>query len=371
MRVIIVGGGIAGLSTAWSLQKSGAQVTLLEQGPLPNPLASSVDDHRLIRYPYGTRLGFTRMVGEAYAAWDEMWADLGERHYVETGTLVLGGPSNADNSATIDTLAEVGLRAGHEVEWLTEADLARDYPLLEDAAIATGGYRLKSGGALRCGRIVQALARHLAFTGLDIRPNSPVIGVDPGRGEVTLASGERLSGDAVVVAAGAWVTKLLPELGARVTPSRQLIVYVAPPAETVAIWQRMPMMLNIGENNAGYYLVPPIPGTGMKIGDHRFSRQGDPDGPRTATLAEARAVVEQCRGHIRNLDGYRIIEPKVCFYTVEPRESFVFHQQDKLLAVSACSGHGFKFGSVIGKAAASLIQGQRSLAEVNAWAKGD
>ena len=54
MRVIIVGGGIAGLSTAWALQKSGVQVTLLEQGPLPNPLASSVDDHRLIRYPYGT-----------------------------------------------------------------------------------------------------------------------------------------------------------------------------------------------------------------------------------------------------------------------------------------------------------------------------
>lgn len=371
MRVIIIGGGIMGLSTAWALQKSGAEILLLEQGPLPNPVGSSVDDHRLIRYPYGTRLGFTRMVGEAYAAWDELWADLGERHYVETGTLVLGGPDNADNRATVETLAKVGLRVGHEVEWLTESDLARDYPLLETAAIATGGFRLTSGGALRCGRIVQALARHLAFTGLDIRPNSPVIGIDPALGEVTLASGERLRGESIVVAAGAWVTKLLPQLAARVTPSRQLIVYVAPPAETIAAWQRMPMMLNISENNAGYYLVPPIPGTGLKIGDHRFSRQGDPDGARTATLEEARAVVEQCRGHIRNLDGYRIIEPKVCFYTVEPRESFVFHQQERLVAVSACSGHGFKFGAIIGKAAAALVQEQRSLADVTAWAAGD
>lgn len=369
MRVIIVGGGIAGLSTAWSLQKSGAQVTLLEQGPLPNPLASSVDDHRLIRYPYGTRLGFTRMVGEAYAAWDEMWADLGERHYVETGTLVLGGPTDLHNKATVETLEAVGL--GGAVTWLTEAELARDYPLLEEAAIATGGFRLKSGGALRCGRIVQALARHLGFIGADLRPHSQVVDVDPVLGQVTLSDGTRLTADAVVVTAGAWVTKLLPGLAATVTPSRQVIVYVAPPPETIATWQRMPMLLNIGENNAGFYLVPPIPGTGLKIGDHRFSRTGDPDAPRTATLAEARAVLEQCRGQIRDLDAYRILEPKACFYTVEPRESFVFHQQDKLLAVSACSGHGFKFGSVIGKAAAALVLGQRSLANVDAWATGD
>jgi glycine/D-amino acid oxidase-like deaminating enzyme len=64
-----------------------------------------------------------------------MWADLGERHYVETGTLVLGGPTNAYNKATVATLAE----AGHSVDWLTEAELARDYPLLEEAAITTGG----------------------------------------------------------------------------------------------------------------------------------------------------------------------------------------------------------------------------------------
>ena len=370
MRVIIVGGGIAGLATAWALHKTGAQITLLEQGSLPNPLGTSVDDHRLIRYPYSTKLGFTRMVGEAYAAWTELWADLGETHYVETGTLVLGGPGNAQNAATVATLERAGLRVGEDIEWLTADTLARDYPLLEEAAVADGGYRLKTGGALRCGRIVQALARHLAFIGLDIRPNTPVTAVDPTAGRVSLADGSQLSADAVVVAAGAWVTKLLPGLAARVTPSRQLIVYVAPPPETVAQWQRMPMMLSIDEGNAGFYLVPPIPGTGMKIGDHRFSRTGDPAAPRVFTAEEARAVVEQCRGQIRNLDAYRIIEPKVCFYTVEPDEAFVFHQEDKLLAVSACSGHGFKFGSVIGKAAADLLTGKRTLAEVSLWARG-
>ena len=55
MKAIIVGGGVMGLGTAWGLVREGHQVELFEQGALPNPLASSVDEHRLIRHPYGDR----------------------------------------------------------------------------------------------------------------------------------------------------------------------------------------------------------------------------------------------------------------------------------------------------------------------------
>jgi glycine/D-amino acid oxidase-like deaminating enzyme len=40
-KALIVGGGIAGLSTAWALARRGVRVELFEQGPLPNPRASS------------------------------------------------------------------------------------------------------------------------------------------------------------------------------------------------------------------------------------------------------------------------------------------------------------------------------------------
>ena len=48
MNVIVVGAGIAGLSTAWALTKAGHHVTILEQGAIPNPLAASGDHHRII-----------------------------------------------------------------------------------------------------------------------------------------------------------------------------------------------------------------------------------------------------------------------------------------------------------------------------------
>ncbi len=68
MKAIIVGGGIMGLSAAWALRNLGASVTLVEQGALPNPLGSSVDDHRLIRYPYGAARGYTRYFWKATVA---------------------------------------------------------------------------------------------------------------------------------------------------------------------------------------------------------------------------------------------------------------------------------------------------------------
>ena len=49
MRVIVVGAGIVGLSAAWALRKAGHEPLLLDQGPIPNPIASSNDHHRLIR----------------------------------------------------------------------------------------------------------------------------------------------------------------------------------------------------------------------------------------------------------------------------------------------------------------------------------
>src|SRR5712672_2748399 len=91
MKAIIVGGGVMGLSTAWALAREGHDVALFEQAELPNPLASSMDEHRLIRHPYGDHKGYARMIDQAFAAWDLLWTDLGQRLYAATGTLALGG----------------------------------------------------------------------------------------------------------------------------------------------------------------------------------------------------------------------------------------------------------------------------------------
>ena len=66
MRITIVGAGITGLSTAWSLSKQGHDITLIEQGSIPNPLAASGDRHRMIRRAYGDADGYAHTIDEAF-----------------------------------------------------------------------------------------------------------------------------------------------------------------------------------------------------------------------------------------------------------------------------------------------------------------
>lgn len=365
MRITVVGAGIMGLSTARALSLRGHRVTVVEQGAVPNPLGSSVDQHRLIRYPYGAMAGYTALVGPAYAAWDRLWEDLGERLYRQTGTLILGTDAHPWVEAAAGVLADQGIEATD----LPPEAVARRYPLLTTEGVARG-ILLPTGGVLLAGRIIELLAHWLAQRGATILAHQRATAVDPEAGTVDLADGRRLEADRVVVAAGPWVARLLPEVGARVTPSRQLVVYVAPPPDKAPAWAEMPMLLDLSPERI-FYVVPPVMGTGMKIGDHAFSMTGDPDRDREAGADEARALFALARDRLAGIEGYHLDEAKTCFYTVEPEERFVVEPVGAAgLVLAGFSGHGFKFGPLIGEAAADLLEGRREAAEVARQAAG-
>ncbi len=89
MKVTIVGAGIVGLSAAWQLVRRGHEVTVLDQGPIPNPGSASFDQHRMIRPQYGPQADYTRLHRDALATWDRIWADLGTVNFAATGVLAI------------------------------------------------------------------------------------------------------------------------------------------------------------------------------------------------------------------------------------------------------------------------------------------
>ena len=365
MNVSVIGAGIMGLSTAWALRRSGHDVGVYEQGDVPNELGSSFDQHRLIRYPYGARLGFTRMVAEAFASWDRLWEDLGETLYVRTGTLALGRVENSWAEASAATLAGAGM----PMRSVSAEDVERIYPMLraDDLRVA---YYAESGGTLLASRIVASLVRWLRENGVGIRERVRVARLDVEKAALELEDGTRVNSDAVVLAAGAWVTRLLPDMSRRVTPSRQVVAYVRPPARFREHWRVGPMLLDL-DGELGFYLVPPVPGTDMKIGKHAFTLRGDPDREREAGEAETRDIFARARRTLRDFDDYAIVGARTCFYTVAPEERFIVEQRGKTWLISACSGHGFKFGPAIGRAVADGVSGRRAASEITAWATGE
>ena len=274
MKAIVVGGGIMGLATAWALAREGHAVELFEQGPLPNPLASSMDEHRLIRHPYGDQAGYARMIDQAYAAWDLLWGDLGQRLYAATGTLALTGNGETwaeRSAATIGRHRQVdeGDAARRAAAALPAARRARRRTRLLDGRrrrAVRPGHRRGAGAASR-----RAARRDPARR--DTRPH----GRSRARTRSSPTPAPATTPTVVVVAAGAWVGRLLRELDRRLVPSRQVVIYFDLPADQRAIWARSPMVID-KTGDVGLYLVPPAEGRGLKIGDHVFSRTGDPVG---------------------------------------------------------------------------------------------
>jgi len=350
-----------GLSTAWGLARGRHEVLVLDQAELPNPRASSSDEHRLIRYPYGAAKGYARMVQEAYGAWEDLWRDVGERLYARTGTLVLDSGNETWARESAASLEQLGL----EVKWLDPEAVERRFPWI----VPCPGFYLESGGVLFALRIVERLLRFLAARGVEIRTRSRVTGIDVERALLKLENGDEIGCDVVVVAAGAWVGRLFPSLGARLIPSRQVVLYLEPPADLAPSWSASPMILDIAKES-GFYLVPPVAGTSLKVGDHRFSLRGDPDDDRQALESEWRSVERSCRSRLRAFEGYRFSHARVCFYTVEPEERFVIGHMNRAWLLSACSGHGFKFGPLLGLRLAEAIEGKRPEVQLVHWAAG-
>jgi monomeric sarcosine oxidase len=366
MRVTVIGAGIMGLSTAWALDRRGHSVTVIDRYPVPNTLGSSVDQHRLIRYPYGAMAGYAAMVGPAYRAWDRLWADLGETHYVETGTLAVGTARHQWLIDSVETLS----RSGIGFEELTVDELARRFPLVNPEGLDRAIW-LPTGGVLLADRIVEGLARHLTAKGVPVLAETPAQEIDPERARVTLEDGRTIEADRLVVAAGPWVTRLVPGLAGRVTPSRQVVCYVKPPADKAADWARMPMVLDI-DPRWGIYVIPPVAGTGMKIGDHVFSLTGDPDRDREAAVGEEAKILEACRSRLTGFAVFGIDRLKTCFYTVQPDEKFVVEPLGAAAWVmTGFSGHGFKFGPLMGEAMAEVLDGLRDPASLTRWAAGE
>jgi sarcosine oxidase/sarcosine oxidase subunit beta len=362
--ILIVGGGIAGLSTAWGLAKRGFAVELFEQGPLPNPSSSSHDEHRIIRHAYGEMQGYAHLIPQAFAVWKELWRALGRQHYLETGSLNLLRFDTPWYEGTRESLGAMGI--GFRDVPLDRVAARQPMLNLEGvrSAVETDG-----AGMLFPVRIVTALVGLLGRLGVRLHAGKRVCAVDPVRGTVT-ANARVHEGDTVVVAAGAWADQLVPSLKGVGVPSRQAVLYLAPPPDLAEAWANAPVMIDMAPDG-DVYCLPPRDGSRLKIGDHVFSRRGHPDEDRIAKKDDLARLWTAARACYRDLDRYAVLEPKACFYTVTKDERFVVRPLDaRGWLISACSGHGFKFGALMGEGVAAAIAGERDPAGVPGWAAG-
>lgn len=357
-RIIVVGGGVMGLATGCALAaRPDIEVTVLERFRVGHDWASSHGLTRAIRHEYGAAAIYTEMVAQSLPLWETLARETGRTLYTETGVLTLG---HADDGHTLPGL-EV-MRA-HElpIERLTASECRERFPQFrpdEYDAITWNPI----GGMLHASECLAALAQRFSASGGALREGAHVTSVEPdgSGGRVTLADGTRLSADRVIVTAGPWVHDVLPGLDLPVRPTRQQVCYFTDlPAPALFAVGRFPVFL-VGMNQYGF----PLQGPGwFKVGLHAFGETANPDAGYEPDMQEVEAVRGFLRHVIPDAAEATLAGVDRCMYDVTPDEDFILDTHpggDVIIIGTGFSGHGFKFGILIGEMLAALARGEPS-----------
>jgi sarcosine oxidase len=170
-------------------------------------------------------------------------------------------------------------------------------------------------------------------------------------------AGAAYTADRVVVAAGAWLPGLMPGLDLPLTVERAPLFWFEPVRSPELLGpDRLPVWL-VETDYGTYYGFPTLPGQGAKLALLHGGVLTTPDDLDRDVHDDEEAVVRRFLEQYLPLANGRRLAAHVCMYTNTPDLDFVIdrHPADgRAVICSPCSGHGFKFSTVVGSIAADL-----------------
>jgi sarcosine oxidase len=341
------GVGAMGSATAYHLARQGSRVIGLDRFHPPHNLGSSHGYTRIIREAYPEGAGYVPLVQRAYELWTDLEAASGRSLLTITGGLVVDAEGGAPSRTAIES-ASVGSIA---IEELSASEVSSRFPSFRLRGDQIAIYEPRAGVL----SIEDCIAAHLdgaAVAGADLRYGTIVDGWTAGDAGFELAtSGGGVSAERLVLCAGPWLPGLLGPSSVPLTVERQVQCWFEPAGEgpqPVSIWPA---------ETSGAYTIPDQ-GHGVKVAAHHG---GVATTPNEVDREVSEGDIEPLHPFIeQHLPGVttELRDASVCMYTNTPDEDFlidVLPEDERIVVVSPCSGHGFKFASAIGEAVAELV----------------
>lgn len=359
-KVIVVGGGVMGMATGCALAGRGAAVTVLESYEVGHAWASSHGLSRAIRHEYGPLALYTRMVARSLILWDELARETQRTLYAETGVLTLGQRDDGQTLEGYDAMRAEGL----PVERLTAEECARRFPQFQPHGYSAITWNPR-GGMLYASECLRSLRERLAARGGALLEHARVTRVESGGTGARVwfvggdaAEADSLEADRVVVTAGPWAPALLADLVALpVRATRQQVCYFQGADPQLFGIGAFPVFLAAME----YYGFP-LAGPGwLKVASHVTGATVDPDAGYPEDDGEVERVRDFLRRVIPQAAGLAPAGVDRCMYDMSPDEDFILDRApgaEQIIIGSGFSGHGFKFGPLIGELLAALALGE-------------
>jgi len=350
---IVVGVGGMGSSTAYHLARRGKRVLGLERFGVPHSMGSSHGHTRIIRLAYYEDPSYVLLLRRAYELWREIQSTAGERLLHTTGSIDAGPEDSWVFRGSWESCRLHDLP--HEV--LTGAELKRRHP----------GYNLPpdhlalvqpEGGFLAPERCIVSYVMAAQALGAEIHGHEQVLEWEPLDGGVRVRTDRgSYEADRLVVTAGAWNGEFLDVLDGLAVPERQVLAWLQPERPEHFRPDNFPVF-NLLVDEGRFYGFPVFGVPGFKFGKYfHLNETGSADEiDRQPHDYDERILRSFAERYFPDGCG-PTMDLQTCMFTNTPDHHFVIDlhpEYPQVSFASPCSGHGFKFASVIGEVMADL-----------------
>ncbi len=383
-ETLIIGGGMAGCSTAFALGEKNVKSILVERGSsLAPPTASSNGDSRMYRKMYSDQF-FSKMQATALERWKDVEEKSGETLLQTNGLLFYGEDTGETVEGSVlgakKTMENLNLE---HTFFETGNDLAKEYPSLKGCeGMPYSGVYEADAGHIRASKACAAMAK-IASDVCDVHVNTKLTSLKIHEEGVTATTEDGLTIEAnnAVVAAGPWTNSVLESAG---LPKLNLKVweiqwahYRVKKSVAASIPQAFHFRKGQSEQDGGLYYVFPESATESLVEDDDdytyvkvgvdFASGGDLEGMESFDYEGSQTVLELMDGwvaeHLPDVEDR--VESFTSPYTMTDDSYFVMDKlSDKVAVFSGGSGRAFKFAPLIGDCMASLILGDESPVEL-------
>src|SRR6266498_1021025 len=274
--VVVCGLGAMGSAALHHVTRRGKRVLGLERYAPGHDRGSSHGLTRIIRLGYFEHPSYVPLLRHAYKLWHELEQTIGRQLFHVTGIAEIGPVPSAVVRGTLACAHLHALR--HEL--LAAPELMRRFPAFRVPPDYVAVVQ-PDGGVLE---VEPAIAAQLALAtaaGAEIRTGEVVRAVEPRAGRVRIVTDRgSVEAGAAVVAAGAWVRSLLPELAAPLRVTREVMGWFEPTEARFFSPVHLPVFI-VESRHGMHYGIPPRGNihAGVKVAKHHHrDERVDPDG---------------------------------------------------------------------------------------------